>query len=146
VFRCDNGREYIAMKPWLEEQGIECQMTAPHSPAQNGVAERQNRTLTELMRAMMGEKLLPQTLWSVTISHAAYIRNRSPTRALDEKTPMEAWTGNKPNLSHLREFGCDVWILDEGDRAKTQPKSNKFTFIGFVKGSKSIRYWNPRTH
>jgi Reverse transcriptase (RNA-dependent DNA polymerase)/gag-polypeptide of LTR copia-type/Integrase core domain/GAG-pre-integrase domain len=146
AFRCDNGGEYIGMKPWLEEQGIECQMSAPHSPSQNGVAERQNRTLTELMRAIMMEKLLPQTLWSVAIGHAAYIRNRSPTRALNGKTPIEAWTGNKPNLSHLREFGCDVWILDEGDRAKTRPKANKFTFVGFVEGSKSIRYWNPRSH
>jgi hypothetical protein len=94
---------------------------------------------------MLLEKNLPQTLWAEAISHAVYIRNRSPTRALPAMTPIEAWTGKKPDLSHLREFGSDVYILDEGDPGKTEPKANKMTFIGFEDGSKSIRYYDART-
>ena len=101
AIRSDNGGEYIGMKPWLDSKGIEFQPSAPHSPAQNGAAERLNRTLTELMRAMILEKDLPQTLWAEAINHAVYIRNRSPTRPLPGMTPIEAWTGNKPDLSHL---------------------------------------------
>jgi len=145
ALRCDNGGEYVGLKSWLDSKGIEFQPSAPHSPAQNGAAERLNRTLTELARAMLLEKKLPQTLWAEAIGHAAYIRNRSPTRALPSMTPIEAWTGTKPNLSHLREFGTDVYILDEGNSAKTEPKANKMFFVGFEDGSKSIRYYDPRT-
>ncbi len=145
ALRCDNGGEYVGIKFWLDSKGIEFQPSAPHSPAQNGAAERLNRTLTELARAMLLEKKLPQTLWAEAIGHAAYIRNRSPTRALPSMTPIEAWTGTKPNLSHLREFGTDVYILDEGNSAKTEPKANKMSFVGFEDGSKAIRYYDART-
>ena len=122
ALRCDNGGEY-GMKPWLDLKGLEFQPSAPHSPAQNGAAERLNHTLTELACAMLLEKKLPQTLWVEAIGHAAYICNRSPTRALPSMTPIEAWTGTKPSLSHLREFGTDVYILNEGHSVKTELKA-----------------------
>src|SRR5260221_1456746 len=59
---------------------------------------------------------------------------------------MEAWVGNKPDLSHLREFGMDVWILSEGESNKTQPKSVKMILVGFEDGSKAVQYYNPKTH
>ena len=126
------------MKPWLDSKGIEFQPSAPHSPAQNGAAKRLNHTLTELAHAMLLEKKLLQTLWAEAIGHAAYIHNRSPTRALPSMTLIEAWTGTKPNLSCLREFGTDVYILDKGHSAKTELKANKMFFIGFEDGSKAI--------
>ncbi len=58
---------------------------------------------------------------------------------------MEAWVGNKPNLSHLREFGMDVWILSEGESNKTQPKLVKMILVGFEDGSKVVQYYNPKT-
>jgi Reverse transcriptase (RNA-dependent DNA polymerase) len=80
------------------------------------------------------------------VAHAAYLRNRAPTRALDGTTPYEAWTGQKPNVAHLREFGCDVWVLDESkNRSKLSPKSKKMKFTGFMDGSKSIRYYDAAT-
>jgi transposase InsO family protein len=91
AFRTDNGGEYLGVKPWLESKGIELHPSAPYSPSQNGVSERMNRTLNELMIAMMAEKDLPPTLWAEAIYHAAYIRNQSSTRSLQGMTPMEAW-------------------------------------------------------
>src|SRR5258708_10131327 len=93
---------------------------------------------------MLAEKNLPETLWAEAITHVAYIRNRSPTRATG-MTPMEAWVGNKPDLSHLWEFGTDVWILSEGESNKTQPKSVKMILVGFEDGSKAVWYYNPKT-
>ena len=59
------------------------------------------------------------------------------------KTPYEAWTGKKPNVSHFREFGSDVWVLDESkNRSKLAPKSKKMIFVGFLEGSKAVRYWD----
>jgi hypothetical protein len=146
--RFDNGKELVndKLKKWAAEKGIIIETSAPYSPSQNGVAERFNRTLLELARAMLIAKNLPVFLWDEAITHAAYLRNRAPTRALEGKTPYEAWTGKKPDVSHLREFGCDVWVLDESkNRSKLSPKSNKFIFTGFNDGSKSVRYYDAKT-
>jgi hypothetical protein len=146
--RFDNGKELVnaKTKKWAEENGIIIETTAPYSPSQHGVAERFNRTILELVRAMLFAKNLPAFLWDEAASYATYLRNRAPTRALKDRTPFEAWTGTKPDVSHLREFGCDVWILDESkDRSKLQPKSQKMIFVGFQDGPKAIRYYD-RTH
>ena len=66
-----------------------------------------------------------------------------PTKALKGKTPYKAWTGKKPNVSHFREFGSDIWVLDESkNRSKLAPKSKKMVFVGFMEGSKVVRYWD----
>jgi hypothetical protein len=95
---------------------------------------------------MLITKGLPKNLWAEAVSYAMYIRARSPTRALHNKTPMEAWTGIKPDVSNLHEFGSNVWVLDEGDRSKLDPKANKFLFVGIEEGPRAIRYYNPKTH
>ena len=84
---------------------------------------------------------LPDNLWDEGISHAAYLRNQSPTKALD-KTPYEAWFGTKPDVSGLWEFGCDVGVLDEHWDGKLAPKSIKGKFLGFIDGSKLVRYYD----
>ena len=71
----------------------------PHSPQQNGVAERMNRTLMESARSMMDHAGLPDKYWAEAVECTAYIRNRFPTTALREKkTPFEMWSGRKPNI------------------------------------------------
>ena len=139
--RFDNGKELVnkEIEKWAAEKGIVIETTAPYSPSQHGAAERFNRTLLELGRAMLIEKNLPAFLWPEAVAHAAYIRNRSPTRALDGKTPHEAWTGRKPDVSHFREFGCDVWVLNQKEKgSKLAPKSQKIKFTGFLDGQKAI--------
>jgi len=146
--RIDQGREYLnnEFKNWCAEQGIQIEPTAPYSPSQNGVAERYNRTLAELARAMLIARNIPTYLWDHAINHAHYVRNRAYTRALPEKTPQEGWTGNRPNVSHFQEFGTAVWILREGQKlSKLEPKSQKHIFIGFVDGSKAIKYYDTNT-
>ena len=145
--RVDNGKELVndEVKKFCAEEGITIETSAPYSPSQNGVAERFNRTLMELVRAMLIAKGLPAFLWDEAVSHATFIRNRSPTRALKGKTPYEAWTGKKPDVSQFREFGCDVWVLDENkNRSKLAPKSKKMVFVGFIEGSKAVRYWDKK--
>lgn len=113
--------------------------------SQNGIAERFNRTLLELARAMLFARGLPKFLWAEAVSHAAYLRNHAPTRALDGMTPEEAWTGQKPDVSHLREFGCPVWVRDEDQNlSKLSPRANEFIFVGFEDGSKAIRYYDAQ--
>ena len=57
----------------------------------------------------------------------------------------EAETGRKPNVGHLWEFGCDVWILDESiNRSKLDPRSKKMIFIGFMDRSKVVQYYDAK--
>ncbi|KAG8786664.1 hypothetical protein FRC15_010949 [Serendipita sp. 397] len=144
AIRFDNGKELVnnQLKAWCAKKGIIVQTTAPYSPSQNGIAERLNRTLLELARAMLMAKDLPAFLWTEAVSHAAYLRNHAPTRALDGKTPEEVWTGKKPDVSHLREFGSEVWIRDEGNIGKLDPRANKFIFVGYQDGARAVRYYD----
>ena len=132
---------------WLHSKGIELQTTAPYSPSQNGAAERLNQTLVELARAMMIARDVPMFLWEYAIRHAAYLRERAPTKVLAGKTPYEAWNNTKPDVAHLREFGSPVYILNQGSKEtlKLLPKSKQQIFVGFNDGSKSVLYYNPET-
>ena len=96
--RSDNGGEYIstALRDFLEANGITHQFTVPYTPEQNGVAERMMRTLVESGRTMLHASGLPSSFWGEAVTTAAYIRNRSPTKAVDGLTPYEGWHGRKP--------------------------------------------------
>ena len=73
----DNGKELVndKLKKLAVDEGIIIETSAPYSPSQNGVAERFNRTLLELARAMLISKNLPTFLWDEAVAHAAYLRN-----------------------------------------------------------------------
>ncbi|BBH05186.1 multidrug resistance-associated protein 9 [Prunus dulcis] len=105
--RSDRGGEYTSneFNKFCDEMGMERQLTVAYSPQQNGVAERKNRTIVEMAKCMMIEKGMPLEFWAETVNTAVYVLNRSPTKALDKKTPFEAYSGRKPGLKHLRVFG-----------------------------------------
>ena len=58
---------------------------------------------------MLADSELPKRFWAEALSNATYPCNHSPTNAVQGKTPYEAWIGRKPNVSHLRLFGCDAY-------------------------------------
>ena len=107
IFWSDNGGEYLnSALEFCAKSGIIMQTTAPYSHAQNGIAERLNRTLLEHVRAMLFTKNLAKGLWPEAMSYANYIHNRSPTRALgNETTPYQEFFQKKPDVSRLEEFG-----------------------------------------
>ncbi|KAK9690503.1 hypothetical protein RND81_09G132700 [Saponaria officinalis] len=95
VVRSDRGGEYYGRYDG----------SVPGSPSMNGVAERRNRTLKDMVRSMISHSTLPVSLWGEVLKTAAYILNRVPTKAA-AKTPYELWTGRKPSLKHLHIWGC----------------------------------------
>lgn len=88
---------------------------------------------------------MPKEWWADTVACAVYLNNRSPAKKLVQKTPHEAWSGKKPNLSHLKVFGCVgyVHVADEL-RSKLDDKSEKMVFIGYAHNSKGYKFYNPR--
>ena len=90
---------------FLEENGIIiAQYSMPGEPEQNGVIERRNRTLMDMMRSMLRYYNLPFVLWMETLKIVAHILNRVPSK-LVPKTPYELWIGRKPTLNYLRVWG-----------------------------------------
>ena len=112
----DRGKEFLNQKvlEWCKARSIELHLTAPYSPSQNGVAERMNRTIVELARAMIKGQNMPEFIWEHAILHATYIRNRAYTKHLETLTLYQGWHKRKPDVSHLQEFRTLVWILQQG--------------------------------
>ena len=150
ILRTDGGGEYIngQFKELLKNQGIRHQVTAPYTPQQNGVAERFNRTVVEMARMMLHGANLPYAFWAESINTATYIRNRCISKALGthKTTPEEVWTGIKPNIEHLRVFGCDAYALIKDHHHKLHPKGEKCILVGYETNSKAYRLWNHAKH
>lgn len=108
IFRTDRGGEFTSneFKSYCEKAGIQRHYTAPYTPQQNGVVERRNRTVVEMARSCLKEMQMPAMLWGEAVRHSVYLLNRLPTRSLTGQTPYEAWFERKPNVSHVRVFGC----------------------------------------
>jgi len=112
ALRSDGGGEYTGgdMMAYLDSKGIQSEVTTPYTPQHNGVSERMNRTLLDKVWAMLADADLPQLYWFDALEYAALLHNVTPTRALTNQTPEEAWSGNKPDVSRLRVFGCRAFV------------------------------------
>uniref|UniRef100_A0A2N9I4A8 Retrovirus-related Pol polyprotein from transposon TNT 1-94 n=1 Tax=Fagus sylvatica TaxID=28930 RepID=A0A2N9I4A8_FAGSY len=154
IVRSDRGGEYYGrytedgqapgpFAKFLQEHGIVAQYTMPGSPDQNGVAERRNRTLLDMVRSMLSSSNLPKSLWAEALKTAVYILNRVPTKAVP-KTPFELWKGWKPSLRHMRVWGCpsEVRIYNPQEK-KLDPRTISGYFIGYAERSKGYRFYCP---
>ncbi|XP_021714891.1 uncharacterized protein LOC110682855 [Chenopodium quinoa] len=114
--RSDHGTEFENSKfdEFCREQGISHNFSAPRTPQQNGVVERKNRTLEEMARTMLIASGLPRNFWAEAVNTACYIINRAMLRPMLDKTPYELLKGRKPNIAHLRAFGCKCFEYEDG--------------------------------
>src|SRR5262249_8895501 len=79
ILRSDNGGEYTSneFENFLSDAGIIHQVSTPHTPQQNGVSERANRTIVEMVRCMLNRCGLPTKFWAEAANAAVYILNRT---------------------------------------------------------------------
>jgi hypothetical protein len=145
TFRTHNGGEYTSsvFEKYLQNNGIKHHTTVPFNPQQNGVAERMNRTLLNMIRSMIFFKNVKLMFWGEAVLCVVYIKNRSPSVALQNKTPYEMWHGHLPVVKHLRVFGstCYALILEQ-QRNKLGARSRKCIFLGYSNTSKAYRLYN----
>lgn len=143
--RTDNGMEFCSnkFKSYCKSEGIVRHYTIPHTPQQNGVAERMNRTIISKARCMLSNAGLHRRFWAEAASTACYLINRSPSIAIDKKTPIEVWSGSPADYSELRVFGCTAYA--HVDNGKLEPRAVKCIFMGYSSGVKGYRLWNPAT-
>ena len=76
----------------------------PGTPQQNGVAERRNKTLMNMVRSMLANSNLPLFLWTEALKAAVHILNRVPSKFVP-KTPYELWIGRKLSLRYMKVWG-----------------------------------------
>ena len=146
--RTDRGGEFTSneFREFCKTHGITRQLTAAFTPQQNGVAERKNRTIMNAVRSMLSEKQVPKEFWSEATRWSVHIQNRSPTAAIEDMTPEEAWSGSKPEVEYFRIFGCIAYAhIPDQKRRKLDDKSKKCVFLGVSEESKAWRLYDPVT-
>src|SRR6266481_1074251 len=92
ILNTNNGGEYTSKEyeSYLRREGITHHMTAPNTSVENGLSERSHHTIMSRARAIRLDAKLPPNLWVECAQTACYLKNRTPTRALDEKRPSKA--------------------------------------------------------
>lgn len=140
VVRTDQGTEYKGdLAAFCKRKGVVHQVSVVYTPEQNGRAERLNRTLLERTRALMLQHRMPDSVWSEAMPTAAYLRNLTP-QAEKRLTPYELFYGKKPDVSHLRVYGCKVAVHVRHDaRTKLDPVSEECAMVGYAHSSKAYR-------
>ncbi|KAG8492439.1 hypothetical protein CXB51_009727 [Gossypium anomalum] len=141
--RTDNGLEFCSdeFNRLCKSEGIVRHLTVRHTPQQNGVAERMNRTIIEKVRCMLSNANLPKSFWVEAASTACFLINRSLSVAIEKKTPQEVWSGNPANYSDLKIFGCPAYA--HVNNRKLEPRYIKRVFLGYKAGVKGYKLWCP---
>jgi len=147
--KSDHGGEFQNEKfvRFCSKLGIKHNFSAPRTPQYNGVVERKNRSLEELARTMLKETEMPKHFWADAVSTTCYILNRVLIRPILKKTPYELFKGRKPNVSHLKAFGCKCFILNNGkdNLGKFDSKTDEGIFLGYSIHGHTYRVYNKRT-
>lgn len=148
VLRTDRGGEFNSQEfsNFCEMNGIRRQLIVAYTPQQNGVCERKNRTVLNMVRSMLSRKAIPKCFWPEAVNWSIHILNRSPTLAVKNMTPEEAWKGNKPAVDYFKVFGCIAFAhVPDEKRKKLDDKAEKCIFLGVSEHSKAYRLYNPIT-
>jgi hypothetical protein len=144
VLRSDNGGEYSLRQfvDFCAQHGIKREMTVPYNPQQNGAAERKNRAITGAARSILHDQSLPLYLWAEACGTIVYLQNRSPHRILGKMTPKEAFTGRRPDVEHIRIFGCSTFShVPSERRMKLYPTAQQGILVGYSEVSKAYRIY-----
>jgi len=90
---------------------------------------------------------LPRSFWVEALNTSYYIINRCMIRPILNKTPYELFKGRKPNIMHLRIFGCKCYVHNDGKDAlgKFDPRSDEVIFLSYSSHSKAYKVFNKRT-
>jgi len=107
--RTDRAYESVAWEEYCKQHSITHEFTAPYSSAQNGLAERAIRTTMDDVRTLLCDSDLGHSYWAEAAAYSIDTRNLIPSRRHPGKVPLEAFTGKRQSVSHLRVFGARCW-------------------------------------
>ncbi|KAL0315377.1 UNVERIFIED_CONTAM: Retrovirus-related Pol polyprotein from transposon TNT 1-94 [Sesamum radiatum] len=105
-----------------------------------------NRSLTERARCLRLNAGLPKSFWADAVSMTCHLINRSPCASLGGKVAKDLWTSNPVDFDHLHIFYCSTYVhVPNDERSKLDLKSKHCIFLGYKKGVKGYKFWDPVT-
>ena len=144
----DKGGEYMstAFEQFCIDEGIFRRHTVRNRPQQNGHAERANRTIADGVTAMLNEAGLPMSFWFEATAAFIHVANMCSTSKTPNSTPYAEWHKEKPDIGHLRVWGCLAYVhIQKDKRVGLSPHMEKCIFIGYPEGYKGWKFYNPIT-
>ncbi|GAA5918472.1 hypothetical protein JCM5296_002729, partial [Sporobolomyces johnsonii] len=145
-FRSDRGGEFTskALEDFFTKNGIRHETTIAYEHGQNGLIERQWRSLFETVRCWLHRSGLPLSFWDLAVVAAVHVKNLLPTTANPGyQSPHEAFHGSPPDVSHLRVWGCRVEVRLPLPSSKLHSRSISGRFVGYLDDSKGYLVWVP---
>ena len=141
--RLDNGGEFTSaeFRNYLCENKIKPEYSAPHSPHQNGTAERTWRTLLDMSRCLIIDSELPKIFWPYAVMYSAHIRNICFNNRT-QCTPYQSLTGKLPDMNLVHKFGTTCFAYVQNAK-KLEEKAKKGMFLGYDKSSPSFLVYLP---
>uniref|UniRef100_A0A2N9IQM4 Integrase catalytic domain-containing protein n=1 Tax=Fagus sylvatica TaxID=28930 RepID=A0A2N9IQM4_FAGSY len=146
TIRTDCGGEFTSnqFNQFCASKGMIHQVSCPHTPQQNGVAERKHRHLVQCALALLSQSTLPMSYWSYAISTAIHLINKLPTPNLSNKSPWETLYHTLPDFTYLKTFGCQCFpLLTPYTAHKLYPKTAPCIFLGYPTHSKGYYCLDP---
>lgn len=147
-FHSDGGGEYKSkeLKEQMDVRGITLTHTTADTPQHNGVAERINRTLFELVRSFLIHAQAPPELWGEALLWAAFLYNVTPHAVTNNTAPLVLLRNYRFDLKKLRVWGCDAYVLKlSSQQSKLEPRTRAGVFVGYDEASASYRIMDPNT-
>ena len=142
IFQCDGGTEFINSKftDFCHKLGIHQRRSCPHTPQQNGLAERKHRHIADMTRTLLSTSHAPLDLWVEAALTSVYLINLLPTPTLGWSSPYYMLFRKHPTYSHLRTFGCACFPhLGSYVSNKLQPRSTECVLLGYSSNHKGYR-------
>ena len=126
------GGEYRNLNSFFQSLGIAHRLACPHTHQQNGSVERKHRHIVEAGLTLLAHASVPFRFWSDAFTTACFLINRTPTRVLNMKTPIEVLLNEQPDYTFLKVFGCACWPhLRPYNKRKLEFRSKKCVFLGY---------------
>lgn len=144
TLRTDNGLEFVnrEIRELTNSFGVRHEKTVLYSPEQNGMAEKENRTIVKAARTLLHAGKLSTKLWTEAVNTAVYVLNKTEPSNVKETTPYELWHGKKPDISYLRFFGEEVYTyIPKEKRRKWDYKAEQGLLAGYDEETKGYRVW-----
>ena len=146
----NQGGEFMGQEfqMFLTSKGITHQTSVPHTPQQNGCAERFNWTILEKAEAMCQHACLLKVFWQNAVETVLHIYNRQSMCCHEWKTPIELFNEKKSDVSYFRVFECHAYVFISPEQwpDKLSPKSEEMTFIGYKPNTKGWCFWSKTKH
>ncbi|GKC15856.1 retrovirus-related pol polyprotein from transposon TNT 1-94 [Tanacetum coccineum] len=148
TFRTEKGTKFLNknLHAYFAQEGIEHQTLTSRTPKQNGIVERQNRTLVEAARTMLSAAKVPLFFWAKAIAKTCFTQNRSLVIPRHEKTHYHIINGRKLSVKFFHIFGSLCYIVIDGENLdEMKEKGDACIFVGYSTQSRAYRVYNKRT-